>query len=123
MDLLGKPFVLGGRGPDAYDCYGICLEFGRRNGYKFPFHLTPQETSMQDKFIKKGVDESFDKIEKPEPFCIVTFKITPPFVDHCGIVLPGCHLFLHIMKDISVTAQRIDHKILASRIDGFYRLR
>jgi len=122
-DLLGKPFLLGARGPDKFDCYGICLEVGRRAGFNYPLLFTPTETSMQDKCIKQGIDECFDKIEIAESFCIVTFKITPPFVDHCGIVLPDSKHFIHTMKGHAVAVQRLDHKILARRIDGFYRLR
>lgn len=122
-DLLGIPFELGARGPDKYDCWGLCLEAGKRAGINFPFYFTPQKTPKQDEAIQKGIDLDFEKIEKPEPFCIVTFKITPPFVDHCGLVLPGCTHFLHTMKNHAVAKQRLDHKVLAKRIDGFYRLR
>jgi cell wall-associated NlpC family hydrolase len=29
-DLVGRPFALGGRGPDAFDCWGLVLELRRR---------------------------------------------------------------------------------------------
>ena len=69
------------------------------------------------------MDKDFQEIEKPEPWSIITFKILPPFVDHCGIVLPDCKHFIHTMKGHNVVSQRIDHKILAKRIHGIYRLR
>lgn len=31
-DLIGKPFVNRGRGPDVYDCFGLFLEIFRRRG-------------------------------------------------------------------------------------------
>lgn len=31
-DLLGKPYMEGGRGPDSYDCYGVVIEVARRMG-------------------------------------------------------------------------------------------
>ena len=31
-DLLGKPYRDHGRGPDAYDCYGLAIEVERRLG-------------------------------------------------------------------------------------------
>jgi len=123
INLLGKPFQLGGRGPIYYDCWGICLEIGRRVGIEYPDDFTPLGTEEQDKAICSGLDKDFIKLEKPEPYCIVTFKVTPPFVDHCGIVLSDCKHFLHIMRGHSVAVQRLDHKILAKRLDGFYRLR
>ena len=83
----------------------------------------PEDTSEQDKAIKMVADRDFERIEKPEPFCIVTYKITPPFVDHCGIVMPDCLRFLHILKQHSAALQRLDHKILFPRQEGFYRQR
>ena len=123
IDLLDKPFLLGSRGPDHYDCWGICLEIGRRVGIKYPEHFTPIDTKGQDTAIQDTRDEHFVKLDKPEPFCIVTFKINPPFVDHCGIVVKNCTRFVHTMINHSVALQRLDNKILAPRIEGFYRLR
>jgi len=123
QNLVGKPFRLGARGPDYFDCWGICLEVGKRAGIKYPKDFTPVETIDQDKAIRDGLDKDFDKIKKPEPFCIVTFRINPPFLDHCGIVLSNCMSFLHTMKNHSVSINRLDHKILVKRIEGFYKLK
>lgn len=123
LDLLGKPFQLGGRGPDYYDCWGLCLEVGERKGIIYPTGFTPIDTSEQDIAIRDKRDGDFIKLIKPEPYCIVTFMVTPPFIDHCGIVLPDCKHFLHIMKGHSVAKQRLDHKILVKRLDGFYKLK
>ena len=35
-DLLGKPYEEHGRGPDAYDCYGLVIEVERRLGKALP---------------------------------------------------------------------------------------
>jgi len=120
-DLLGKPFRLGGRGPDFYDCWGICLELGRRVGLALPEDFTPNDTIEQDKSIRNRRDNDFVKLQEPKPYCIVTFMVTPPFIDHCGFVLEDCKHFIHIMRERSVAVQRLDHRILAKRIDGFYR--
>lgn len=122
-DLLGKPFRLGERGPEFYDCWGVCIEIAKRAGLKYPEDLTPEDTSDQDKAIHTVADRDFEKIEIPEPFCVVAFKITPPFTDHCGIVLPDVTHFVHIMRNHSVSKFRLDHRILAPRIEGFYRLK
>jgi hypothetical protein len=121
-DLSGKPFRLGARGPEYWDCWGLCCELGRRVGIEYPEVFTPQKVEDQDRIIKKTIDEHFERIERPEPFCIVTFKIHPPFVDHCGFVLPDRRHFVHIMVDHFVVALRLDHKTLAPKIEGYYRL-
>jgi hypothetical protein len=49
--------------------------------------------------------------------------ITPPFVDHCGIVLADCKHFLHILKQHRAAVTRLDNRVMAKRIEGFYRLK
>ncbi len=122
-DLIGKPFRLGARGPEFFDCWGLCLEVGKRVGIIYPFDFTPDNSEQQNASICHRRDNDFVQLEKPEPWSIVTFKLTPPYVDHCGIVLPNCWQFLHILEGHSVAINRIDHKILNRRIEGFYKLR
>ena len=119
-DLLAKPFVLGARGPNAYDCWGICLEVGRRAGIEYPEVLTPEIAEAQDEIIRGTIDSFFQKIEKPEPYCIVTFSFCYPFVDHCGIVLADTNYFLHILYQHRVARSRVD--FWKKKIFGFYRL-
>ena len=120
-DLQGKPFRLGARGPDYYDCWGLCLELGRRVDIELPADFTPVDTGEQNAAILARRDNDFTKLEKPEPYAIVTFRINPPFVDHCGFVLEDCKHFIHIMRDHHVVVLRLDHRILAKRLEGFYR--
>lgn len=122
-DLLGKLFEYGARGPDRYDCWGLCLEVGRRAEIIYPEVLSPVKTEDQDDVICRTINQAFEKIENPEPYCIATFSICRPFVDHCGIVLPKDNLlyFLHILKQHRVVRARLD--IWKKRLSGFYRLR
>ncbi len=122
-DLLEKPFKLNGRGPDEYDCWGLCIEMGKRVGMDFPEDFTPSDVELQDKTIREIADTDFIRIEKPEPYCIVTFIIEPPFVDHCGFVLADKRHFIHIMKNHNVVVLRLDHRKLYKRIEGFYKCR
>ncbi len=122
-DLLGKDFIMGGRGPVFYDCWGICLEIAKRAGILYPLDFTPDTLEARDEAIKAIQDKDFIKIDKPEPYCIVTFKLKPPYISHCGIVLPNCTTFIHILRNHSVAVQRLEHRVLARRIDGFYKLR
>ena len=124
-DLLGKPFKLGGRGPQVYDCWGLCLELGKRVGLQFPEEFTPEDSEEQAKMIAKWRDKNFVRIEKPQAYCIVTMSIEmpAPFVDHCGFVLEDCKKFVHILRQHSVVRQRLDHRILKNKIQGFYKLR
>jgi len=120
-DLLDKPFKLGARGPDKYDCWGLCLEIGKRVGIDYPLFFTPTETEEQDQAIKVVSESLFEEIDKPEPYCIATFRIHPPFVDHCGIVLFDTFYFLHTITNHRVVRQRLD--VYNKRLYGFYKLK
>lgn len=122
-DLLGKPFRLGGRGPNDYDCWGLCLELGRRVGLAFPNDFTPSNVYDQDALIRLHADDDFERLEKPEPYCIVTFRIKRPFVDHCGFVLPDVNYFLHTMYGHNVSRHRMDNRVMFPKREGLYRLK
>ena len=120
-DLLGKPFRLGGRGPDFYDCWGLCMELGRRVGIILPEDFTPEKTEDQDRAIRQHIDKDFTKLEKPEPYAIVAFSITPGLIDHCGFILEDRKHFVHTMHDHHVVVLRLDHRVLLKKREGFYR--
>lgn len=40
-DLIGVSFQYGGRGPDAFDCYGLVKECLQRNGVEIPDYRSP----------------------------------------------------------------------------------
>jgi cell wall-associated NlpC family hydrolase len=40
-DLVGKPYLKGASGPDAFDCYGLVRELARRMGVSVPDYTKP----------------------------------------------------------------------------------
>jgi cell wall-associated NlpC family hydrolase len=47
-DLIGAPFRYGGRGPDAYDCFGLVKECWRRvHGVELPDFQSPTDPGVQ----------------------------------------------------------------------------
>lgn len=124
-DLLGKPFKKGGNGKDGYDCYTLSREVCKRAGIELPIKETQilaaiDNIATRSDAINTGKEEDYIKLEKPEPFCVVTFSLRPPFVNHMGVMLDK-HYFIHIMEKRSVVVERIDHKFWKSRVEGFYR--
>lgn len=124
-DLLGKPFEMGGRGPDAYDCYGLCLEIAARAGVEIVPADAKAIESIADLCLRSAALNAgkidYEKLSKPEPFCLVGFKIRPPYLTHMGIVLEDCRHFIHIMRKRSVAVERLDLACWRKRLDGFYR--
>lgn len=119
-DLIGKPFLWGGRGPDAYDCWGLCAEIYRRLNKDMPDINSPPNSGAgaTDRLVQ--IEKArFIKIGAPEPFCLVIFKITPPFVSHIGVVLNDAGHFIHIHRRHNVCVKRMDNW-WRQRVAGFY---
>jgi murein DD-endopeptidase len=121
VDLLGKEFEYGGRGPDTYDCYGLVIEVRKRLGLK-----TPDEYFSCDNPIiisasyEDAIQKHFVKLEKPQPYCFVGLVLRPPFMTHIGVVFKNCYQFIHIMPKMRVAVERLDAICWKHRIVGFY---
>lgn len=120
-DLLGKEFELGAKGPNKYDCYALSREVCKRAGIMLPDKQAVKELVERSNTINAGKEEDYIKLEKPEPYCIVTFSIRPPYVTHMGVVLEDCNYFIHIMRKRSVAIERLDTPIWQKKLDGYYR--
>ena len=147
IDLIGKPFMPGGRGPhgavisdpsvipakagiqsavnrtdNGYDCYGLVKEIYARLGIALPEYGydSPDNFSLIHQLIHGGKD-LFEPLEKPEPFCVVLFTIRPPYISHIGVVLENCNSFIHIMEKVCVAVEKLDHPIWSRRIRGFLK--
>jgi len=117
-DLIGQPFDL--QGKNGFNCYSLCREVCKRAGITLPEKQPIVELSDRSDVINGGKVD-YIKLEKPEPFCLVTFKIHPKFVTHIGVVLEDCRHFIHILKKKFVVIERLDLSQWRKRLDGFYR--
>jgi cell wall-associated NlpC family hydrolase len=122
IDLLGKTFKWGGRGPDHFDCYGLCIELAKRNGQEIPDSAWSEEPAEIDALLEVGYKRGFQLVNKPETGDFVTFKIRPPFVSHVGIIVNTMPLeFVHITKGTRVSRERIDSLQWINKVAGYYR--
>ncbi len=112
---------MGGRGPDTYDCYGLVCEIRRRAGKPVPEDYThsgdPQGCHVQ---IEHAAEHYLAELPGPEPFCLVTFKLIPPWTSHIGVVLPSRFQFIHIMRGCRVAIERLDSISWKHRITGYW---
>jgi cell wall-associated NlpC family hydrolase len=107
VDLLGKPFKYGGRGPDYYDCFGLAKELYFRLGKTLPDITSTADFEEIEKKIE-AAEKYYCLIDKPVEYCLVTFRLTPRFVSHIGVVLPNLYQFIHITRNTSITIERLD---------------
>lgn len=122
VDLLGKEFTWGGRGPESYDCYGLCIELAKRNGQEIPNSAWSEKPEEIDALLEVGYKKGFVKVDVPEVGDFVTFKLRPPFVSHVGVIINTTPVeFLHITKGTKVSRERIDSLIWIKKLAGFYR--
>lgn len=118
-DLLGKEFQYGGRGPEAYDCYGLAAEICRRAGRILPAWESVAGSALIDSEISRA-KPLFRELPGPEPFCLVTFMIRPPFTSHIGAVLEDRRRFIHIARKLRVCVERLDDPAWSRRITGYF---
>lgn len=121
-DLLGKPFAYHGRGPDAYDCWGLVREICARGGISLPDHASSAVPEEQWNGIKEDAERYYWLVTEPRPLDIVLFQILPRYVTHCGVCV-GNGRFVHIMSKISVAREELDSPMWLDKIRGFYRFR
>lgn len=123
-DLIGRPYKDGGRGPQFYDCWGLCMEVARRAGYELPDFNVVISNAARGRLIAEQKQTNFERINKPRPWCIVLFRI---FDDnnsqkwHTGTVLEDCRRFIHITGKMSVCITRLDEQFWNLQIEGFYK--
>jgi len=106
-DLIGKPYIENGRGPDGYDCYGVWMEVNRRLGVELP----------EQELILKGC--KFKKVDTPQAGdAVLIITGEGPHVaaaeNETTIIHTSC-------KMGNVHRVKIDNPQVAGRIQGFYR--
>lgn len=119
-DLIGLPFIDGGRDPAAgLDCWGLSTEVFRRYGIELPdYKISCEDTSR----IHSEINEQRPfwrrcEGEIPVPaLVVIRFAI---YCDHTGVYI-GQGRFIHTYKEIGVSIDRIDNPAWAKRIEGFY---
>ena len=116
-DLIGRDFEHGGRGPDRFDCWGLCVEIYRRLGRKLPDEPTPAAPADKTAAMLSHADK-FDKVPNPEPWSLVLFRVIPNW--HIGVVLPNKAEFIHVVERQNVVRERLDNPRWTKMRLGYY---
>ncbi len=122
-DLFLARYVKGGRGPQAYDCFGLYAEVCRRRGMAIPTPTTPVGDAERATAIALSIAAGdWVALDAPQPWCAVALRLGA-FVAHIGIVLADGETFLHMDDATGVSRERLDSLRWSRRIAGFYRHR
>ena len=122
LNLIGKPFVDGGRGPDAYDCWGLCVEVYRCFGIELPdYKICCHDSEAFDKLYARDIQtrRRHDWPDVPTPAVLTIRFNSPKFVNHVGVYIGGGR-FLHTREKTGVVIERVDSMYWKHRIEGFY---
>lgn len=119
-DLIGKPFVDGGRGPDNYDCWGLCVEIFKRHGFKLKeYNLCCNDfVNFDIEYNAENpnwIKQSYPDVQVPS---IVAIRFNPSYVSHVGVYI-GDDKFMHTREKTGVVIERLAPWM--RRIDGFYK--
>lgn len=106
---LGKPFQWGGRGEDAYDCWGLVIRVYGLLGRPVPRSLTWTSESpegVMDEMVSELKTRSWEKTENPVPGDILATGLGHR-VHHVGVVTPFG--ILHTVKKhgVVVTSEAV----------------
>jgi cell wall-associated NlpC family hydrolase len=120
IDLLTAEFEYDARGPERYDCWGLCMEMYRRFGLSLPDFASGIEAARIHEQINQEIRyRDFIKIEKVEVPSLATFRVIFPYVSHVGVMITQRN-FIQIMEK-GVSIGRIDFPPWKNRFAGMYR--
>jgi cell wall-associated NlpC family hydrolase len=117
-DLFFAHYVAGGRGPQAFDCFGLFREVCRRRGVLVPEHPTPMDLADRE-FAIVSVAATWRRLAAPQPWCAAVFRIGP-FVSHLGVVLDDGLRFIHASRGSGIAIEPLASPRWAQRIAGYY---
>lgn len=119
-DLIGLPFVDGGRDPAVgLDCWGLSTEVFRRYGIALPDYKISCEDASR---ISEEINEQrplWRRCEGQIPVPALVVIRFAAYCDHTGVHI-GQGRFIHTRKGIGVNIDRTDSPAWAKRIEGFY---
>jgi cell wall-associated NlpC family hydrolase len=116
-ELIGIPFETGGRGPDTFDCYGLCMHVVERDtGVRPPDYGAPEDFArIQALMVSSAV--FWKRIPYAKPGSVVLLRVGR-FIAHCGVVINDSE-FIHTWeKSGGVVRERL--QLWTDRIFGFY---
>jgi cell wall-associated NlpC family hydrolase len=124
-DLIGVPFVEGGRNPlTGLDCLGLTRIVVKRI----------VDADVPEGYVKEASSESvldfqqesfkrWERIDELEIGCAVVMRMDgsrPDLVQHVGVYI-GDGKIIQSLKKIGVHIARLDDPLIKNRIEGYYR--
>ena len=114
-DLIGKPYRLGGRGPDDYDCAGLAIALQSRQGRAVAIPDSPQEKEDRVAAMLRILRSGWLEIPAPQVGCLVFLRQA-----HVGTMIDRIRFVHCTSADGSVFVERLDDPEWRRSVGGFY---
>lgn len=113
--LIGKPYELGGRGPDTFDCYGLVMQiFKEKHGIILPDYKSPEDPAIRSDIILKEAERSWSRDNDGE---VIYMRLGRG--GHVAYNI-GDGTFIHVWEEGGgVKIERMDNWL--NRIVGIYK--
>ena len=119
-DLVGLPFVEGGRGPLGYDCVGLAREIQRRRGHTVPEFFS-SEAELHRQIASGGFLSDCQRVSEPRAGCVALFKMTG-HEHHLGTMVSRHRMVHTTAQTCAAVIESILGPLWERRIVGFYEV-
>lgn len=123
---IGLPFIDGGRGPVAVDCWGLVrLVYAQERGIELPTYgeISAGALLTITRAIRAGQEapEVWRQVEAPQAFDVGVMRGGASWRPcHVGVMVDG-ETVLHVEKDSATCLEPINGQVMKHRIIGFWR--
>lgn len=125
-NYVGLPFLDGGRGPEAYDCWGLVRAvYARMLGVDLPSYgeISARDLVRVARAMAAGQDDGWRVVAAPQALdvCLMRSGRGGVPVVHVG-VMADARRVLHVEPATAAVVVPVMHASVAGRIAGFRRL-
>lgn len=117
-NLIGIPFLDGGRDEKGLDCWGLAKLIYKKLGIDLPdYHISAMSPIKIGTQMKKE-ESDYKKIDEPEMYCLVVIQLADDsWANHVGIYI-GKGRFIHAYRKTGVVTDKVSK--WRNNIVGFY---
>lgn len=124
-DLIGVPFVNGGRDPAAgLDCWGLFMEVMQRFGTPVPdYKISCFDTTFIGRETRRELAKMWVATDKPSAGVAITLSIDgkhPGEIQHFGVCVNN-RWFIHTLEKTNCILSKVNDPFWGRKIKGFYR--